>query len=208
MVVASDLPPAPPAQVLVHVRRGHVVPLRLGPRGRVVLRAGSRTEFGSPRVYWAQRVRSGWAAVRDARGGNKRLLWLKLGPSVTVSRTRWNILIDRSSRRLQLRYDDRVVRTVPVATGRSTSPTPVGRYHVTDKLRGGGYYGCCIIALSAVQRRPPPGWVGPNRVAIHGTTAAGSIGSAASAGCLRAHDRDRRAIWSRIPRGTPVRIAA
>jgi len=95
---------------------------------------------------------------------------------------------------------------VRVAVGRPGSPTPLGTFSVTDKLRGGGYYGCCIIAISATQPKLPRGWNGGNRMAIHGTSAPGSIGRAASAGCVRAADGDLRAIWGRIPLGTPVRI--
>ena len=78
---------------------------------------------------------------------------------------------------------------------------------MTDKIDGaryGAYYGCCILALTGHQTNPPPGWTGGDRLAIHGTDVPSSIGSAASAGCLRAADADLQVLMARMPLGTPV----
>jgi len=80
---------------------------------------------------------------------------------------------------------------------------------VTDKLDGtsfGPYYGCCVLALSGHQPHPPAGWQGGDRLAIHGTDAPGTIGTASSAGCLRAADADLRYLMQRVPLGTPVLV--
>ena len=54
-----------------------------------------------------------------------------------------------------------------VTIGSGASPTPVGRFAVTDKLRGadfGSYYGCCILAISGGSRTfRPAGGRGPAR---------------------------------------------
>jgi lipoprotein-anchoring transpeptidase ErfK/SrfK len=120
-----------------------------------------------------------------------------------------SIVADLSKRRIDLRVGGRVVKRMSVAIGRPGSPTPTGRFAVTDKLAGnryGAYYGCCILALSGRQPNPPPGWRGGNRLAIHGTNAPGTIGARASAGCLRGSDRDLRTLMRRVPVGTPVFI--
>jgi lipoprotein-anchoring transpeptidase ErfK/SrfK len=91
--------------------------------------------------------------------------------------------------------------------GRPESPTPLGRFAVTDKLVSRvSYYGCCVLALSATQPRLPRGWSGGNRIAIHGTDEPSTIGTAASAGCPRARDRDLRYLLDAVPLGTPVVI--
>jgi lipoprotein-anchoring transpeptidase ErfK/SrfK len=116
---------------------------------------------------------------------------------------------DRSARTLTLLRGRRVLKRFSVAVGRPGSPTPLGRFAVTDKLRGkdyGSYYGCCILALSAHQTHPPKGWTGMARMAIHGTSSPGTVGMAASAGCLRAHDRALRYLMRAVPLGTPVLI--
>ena len=94
-----------------------------------------------------------------------------------------------------------------VAIGRPGSPTPTGRFAVTDKLPGsrfGAYYGCCILALNGFQENLPPGWQGGNRIAIHGTDSPDTIGAAASAGCLRAADAPLDTLMRRMPLGAPV----
>jgi lipoprotein-anchoring transpeptidase ErfK/SrfK len=100
---------------------------------------------------------------------------------------------------------------VQVAVGRPSTPTPVGRFAVTDKLSGRRYsaaYGCCILALSAHQPNLPSGWPGGDRIAVHGTNDPGSIGEAVSAGCPRAKDDDLRYLMRVVPLGAPVIVRA
>ncbi|MET0927105.1 MAG: L,D-transpeptidase [Solirubrobacterales bacterium] len=50
----------------------------------------------------------------------------------------------------------------------------------------------------------PSGWLGGNRIAIHGTS--GPLGIAASHGCVRAADDEVAALIDKVPLGTPVFI--
>src|SRR5206468_2972944 len=99
--------------------------------------------------------------------------------------------------------------SVPVAVGTPATPTPTGTFGVTDRLRmSGTTYGCCALALSGNQPYITQGWGGGTRLAIHGTSSAGSIGTPASHGCLRASERAMRRLLAVIPLGTTVRIHA
>jgi lipoprotein-anchoring transpeptidase ErfK/SrfK len=141
---------------------------------------------------------------------NGQLAWVKRS-DVRLRRTRWSLRADLSSHTVTLLRGRTVVRRVSVAIGRAGSETPTGRFAVTDKLAGssyGPYYGCCILALNAHQMHTPAGWTGGNRIAIHGTDSPSTIGTAASAGCLRAADADLEVLMRRVPVGTPVSIAA
>src|SRR5207237_4740522 len=114
---------------------------------------------------------------------------------VSYSRTRLEVDVDLSSRTLVVRRDGTAIRWARIGVGRPGSPTPTGRFAVTDKLDGrsySAYYGCCILALSATQPNLPPGWTGGNRIAIHGTPSAGDFGRAVSAGCVHAPDAELR----------------
>jgi lipoprotein-anchoring transpeptidase ErfK/SrfK len=189
-------------------RAGHALVVRARPHGRVVARLGSRTEFGSPQTVGVVKRRGGWLAVVTTELPNRTLGWVDPRESpLRLTRTRKSLELDLSRRRLVLRRGDRVLRRMTVGIGRPSSPTPTGRFAVTDKLAGarfGQYYGCCIIALSAHQPRLPSGWRGGDRVAIHGTNDPGSIGVPSSAGCPHARDADLRFLLSRVPLGTPV----
>src|SRR5207244_11502751 len=156
-------------------------------------------------------TRGDWLAVTSTALPNGTLAWLKPSSAVELHGTKVSIRVDLSKRRLELRKGSRTVRSFKVAVGRQGSSTPVGRFAITDKLSGsryGPYYGCCILALSGHQPHTPPGWRGGNRLAIHGTDSPGTIGTPASAGCLRAADSDLRVLMRRVPVGTPVFIYA
>ncbi len=100
------------------------------------------------------------------------------------------------------------MRSFQVSVGAADSPTPTGKFAVTDTFRGGlaSAYGCCAVALSATQPNLPSGWLGGNRIAIHGTD--GALGVAVSHGCVRAADEDVSALIDVLPLGSPVTIRA
>ena len=191
------------------VRAGRTVTSWNRPGGRRIGRLGPRSDFGSPQVLSVAQRRGRWLGVVTSSRPNGKLAWVRRTPALRLSRLRYSLHADLSRRRLLLRRDGRAVEGLRVAIGRPGSPTPTGRFAVTDKIRGdrfGSYYGCCILALSGHQPRPPAGWRGGTRLAIHGTNTPGTIGSAASAGCLRAGDRDLLVLMRRVPLGTPVFI--
>ena len=198
----SVLRPAPGGELVVRSR----------PRGRVVVRLDGRTEFGSPTTVSVAAQRGRWLGVVTTHRPNGRLGWIDPEESAVARwRTRVSLAIDLSKRRLVVRRGNRVLRRVTVAVGRPSSPTPTGRFAVTDKLSGSRFsaaYGCCILALSAHQPNLPAGWQGGDRIAVHGTNDPGSIGTAASAGCPRARDADMRYLLRRVPLGAPVFVRA
>ena len=186
--------------------------LRKSPGGDAVALVGPTTQFGSPRVLNVAARRGPWLGVVTDEQPNGRLAWVKAkDPALRGSRTNWSLHADLSERSVELRRGGQTVKRLSVAVGTSTSPTPPGRYAVTDKITGsryGAYYGCCILALTGHQTNPPPGWTGGDRLAIHGTDAPSTIGNAASAGCLRAADADLEVLMRLVPLGAPVIVRA
>jgi lipoprotein-anchoring transpeptidase ErfK/SrfK len=172
---------------------------------------GSTTPFGSRRALSVVTTRrSRWLGVTEAGVANNRVVWVDArAGGLRFARTRLELDVDLSSRTLVVRRDGVAVRRLSVGIGRPGSPTPTGRFAVTDKLNGHAYssfYGCCILALSAIQPNLPAGWSGGNRIAIHGTPSAGDFGRAVSAGCVHASDSDLRYLMRTAPLGTPVVI--
>ena len=168
--------------------------------------AGSQTEWGSERNFWIERTKRDWLGVPASELPNGELAWIRRSPAVDVNATPYSIVADVSARRVSLRRGDRVVHSFPVAVGAPGSPTPPGRYAVTDGLVARGqyqaYYGCCVLALSGHQPNLPGYWIGGDRIAIHGTPE--PVGGARSAGCLRATDPDLVSLFARVPLGAAV----
>jgi hypothetical protein len=192
---------------IVWVRHGHTVDIRSSPGGPVVRSVGDETEFGSQRVFAVERTDGRWAGVPNAFTGNGTLGWVRLDArQLRAGYTTRSILVDLSDFRAQLIKGDRVVRSFTVAIGAPGTDTPTGRFAVTDTFRGdlNPAYGCCAVALSAVQPNLDSGWIGGDRIAFHGT--AGPLGVAISHGCIRAADRDVSALVNQVPPGTPVTV--
>jgi lipoprotein-anchoring transpeptidase ErfK/SrfK len=195
--------PVPPPDEVAHV----VEPayLRASPGGRVVARIDGRTPFGSARVHPVVRRSGDWLGVIAPESPNGRLGWLPAEHARLADR-RVRLYVDLSARTMRVTRGARTVRRVRVAVGAPGTPTPTGRFAVTDRLEGFGAYGCCILALSARQPNLAQGWSGGDRIAIHGTAATWSIGTAASNGCLRTTDRDMRRLVRLARPGTRVLI--
>src|SRR3954447_19689473 len=217
-ITVPDAPPAKPAPKpeptfsVARVRPGRTLTLRSKPHGPVAASVGATTEFGS-RTNLAVAARKGrWLGITSTDLPNGNLGWVRASdPALRTHATHIALRIDLSRRRLELRDGRKLLRHATVGIGRAGSPTPTGRFSITDKLQGsayGPYYGCCILALSGHQTNTPAGWQGGDRLAIHGTNNPGSIGVPSSAGCLHADAEDLKVLMRKVPLGTPVFIRA
>ena len=203
--------PAAPAHVIAHVRPGGVVALRARPFGPVVARVGALTSFGSQHTLGVVATQRGrWLAVTEPGVERNRVVWVDARAGwLRYSHTRLELDVDLSDRTLTVRRGTIVVRRTAVGVGAPASPTPTGHFAVTDKLDGANYspaYGCCILALSAIQPNLPHGWAGGDRIAIHGTLSPADFGQAVSVGCIHANEGDLRWLMRVVPLGTPVVI--
>jgi lipoprotein-anchoring transpeptidase ErfK/SrfK len=70
----------------------------------------------------------------------------------------------------------------------------------------GSAYGSFAFGISGIQPRLPAGWTGGDQLAIHGTNAPWTIGTDASAGCLRASEATLAKLKPLLRLGTPVVI--
>src|SRR6478672_8365968 len=135
--------------------------LRDRPGGRFVAHLRAETAWGSPTIVWATERRGRWLGVVSTVLGNNRIAWLDVQHDrPRMWRTQYSLHADLSARTLELLRGSRVVKRMSVGVGGPGTPTPVGRFSVTDKLipaRGLSYYGCCLLALSGHQRYLRPG---------------------------------------------------
>lgn len=108
-----------------------------------------------------------------------------------------SILVDTEKRTLSLLVNDKIYRQFPVAVGKPNTPTPVGEWKIAYKgYNWGGGFGVRWLGLSV-----PWGIYG-----IHGTNKPWTIGTAASAGCIRMFNEDVLQVFDWVQIGTPVKI--
>ena len=203
-------PKAPPRGRYLTARVKHPTWLRAKPNGRVLHKLMPRTEFGSRMVLAVVGIRGRWARVISAQIPNHRRAWVPLR-RVRLQGTGYDIVVDRSQHRARLRHNGRTLLRFAVAVGAPGTATPLGHFAVTDKLAPTdptSPYGCCALALSAHQPNLEPGWVGGDRVAIHGTPQPWTIGKAISHGCMRASSKALHVLLRRVPLGAPVWVRA
>ncbi len=184
--------------------------MRSSPGGHAYAKLGLRTEFGSPEALWVIRRAGAWLGVVSPLAGNGKLGWIPAGDS-SLTRVYWELRVSLAAHRLDVLLDGRVVRRYTVAIGAPASPTPTGRFAVSDRLSTGdpsGPYGCCILALTAKAPHAIQGWSGGDRIAIHSTPETWTIGQAASHGCMRLTLAEGRWLLGHIPLGTPTLISS
>ena len=165
--------------------------------------------YGTPIVAWVLK------SSDDGRFGLVTLPWSghRTGwiPLKGLARSRSQIVVRASLGRHQITVlrSGRPIFRLRAATGAPASPTPPGRYYVTDRVPfgAGSYLGSFAFGLSGIQPNLPPGWSGGNQLAIHGTDNPSSIGRSASAGCLRVSERGLALLKPLLRLGTPVVIA-
>lgn len=200
--------PAGPVALVAYVPRA--VPMYDRPDGRRIGTLPSVTSFGSHVFVWAPERRPGWLGVVTPQVGNGRLAWLRQR-GLELWRDNWELRVSLTGRRLSVIDSGRTVKQFTIAVGAPASPTPVGRFAITDLLQTGdpsGPYGCCIVALSAEAPHPIEDWTGGNRVAIHSTPETWSIGQAVSHGCMRLTLAEGQWLLKHVPLGTPVLISS
>jgi lipoprotein-anchoring transpeptidase ErfK/SrfK len=167
---------------------------------------GTTTGYGSERVLSVVSRRGRWLGVLTDHMPNSRAAWIPQDSAELVHEP-YRLDVDLSARRIVVRHEGRVVRRIPVAIGKPSTATPVGRFAVTDTLRIGPSnpeYGCCAVALTGRQTVLRGG----NRLAIHGTPNEGAMGGAVSNGCLHARAADMRWLLRHVTLGAQVRIRA
>ncbi len=107
------------------------------------------------------------------------------------------VIIDTTRCRLTVLSNGRPLKTYPVALGKYETPTPLGNFRIVRKaMHWGSGFGSRWLELNV-----PWGLYG-----IHGTNKPWAIGSYASQGCIRMHNRDVEELYPLVPVGTPVII--
>jgi len=168
------------------------------------------TQLGTPTWTWAVSTNpaGNWARVILPGLPNNHTGWIHL-TGYPIRHTTWWVRATLHTHRLLLLDGRRMVAAFPVGAGAPDSPTPTGRYNVTDLVNTGdpsGPFGWYAFGLSGHQPNPPPGWSGGTQLAIHGTNIPSSIGGNQSAGCLHLTAAALGVLKAHLVLGSPVVI--
>ena len=127
------------------------------------------------------------------------------------------IIVNRGGFQLSLYRHLKLAKTYPIAVGQIGLETPAGLYNVENKAVNPSWHvPNSDWAGSLAGTVVPPGpsnpikarWMGIYAGAgIHGTDSTGSIGTAASHGCIRMLIPDVIELYDQVPVGAPVYIA-
>jgi lipoprotein-anchoring transpeptidase ErfK/SrfK len=126
------------------------------------------------------------------------------------------IYVDRGGFTLRFYRDLKLVKSYPIAVGQQGLETPAGLYHAQDKQVDPSWHvPNSDWAGSLAGQVIPPGpadplkarWIGIfDGAGIHGTDDIGSLGSAASHGCVRMAIPDVIDLYDRVQVGDPIYI--
>jgi lipoprotein-anchoring transpeptidase ErfK/SrfK len=167
---------------------------------------GSQTVL--PVIKRATREGVRWLRVRAPGRPNGTKAWMVQSGTVLTT-TSWSIVVRTSTRRLLVYRYGRLVRSFGAIVGKPSTPTPHGHFFVEESVRmlRGAAGGPFALALSARSNVLQEFEGGPGQIAIHGiANLGGTLGTAASHGCVRTSNRSITWLITRIPAGAPVKI--
>jgi lipoprotein-anchoring transpeptidase ErfK/SrfK len=157
--------------------------------------------------------------------GKRRLVRLRtkvVEPEVTTAELAEKypavIVVNRGSYQLTFYKDLKVHKTYGIAVGQVGLETPAGLYHIQNKAVDPAWHvpnsdwagdlAGTIVPGGTPQNPLKARWMGIyDGAGIHGTDASGSIGSAASHGCIRMLIPDVIELYDQVPGGAPIYIA-
>jgi lipoprotein-anchoring transpeptidase ErfK/SrfK len=127
------------------------------------------------------------------------------------------ITVDRPAFRLRFFKKLRLSKTYKIAVGRVGLETPAGLYHVQNKAINPAWHVPNSAWAGKLAGKVIPGGIPENPLkarwlgifdgaGIHGTSDIGSLGSAASHGCIRMAIPDVEELYDQVPLQTPVFI--
>jgi len=180
-------------------------------KARAVGKLHFNTEDGPPEIYLALQM------YTDAKGNE----WVQTQlPGRPNGRTGWvpreglgefhlihtQIVVSRKTLRLTLYKNGKKIFKAPVGVGKSSTPTPGGKYWIREKLKGfGPVYGPLAFGTAAYSNKLTD-WPGGGVVGVHGTNEPNLVPGRPSHGCIRLHNKDILKLARLMKPGTPLVI--
>lgn len=169
------------------------------------------TEDGLPDTYLLlSRRRQGtqdWVELRIPGRPNGRTGWVPRDALGDFNTIHTSLLVERARHRVTVRNFGKVVATFPIGVGKSSTPTPAGRFWIREKfvVKNAPAYGPRALGTSAYAPHLTD-WPNGGVVGFHGTDEPGLVPGNPSHGCIRLHNADILKMYHLVPLGTPLRI--
>jgi lipoprotein-anchoring transpeptidase ErfK/SrfK len=154
------------------------------------------------------RAAGGWLRVRLPGRPNGSTGWIR-ERATTASVTHWHIVVERARRRVLVFDAAHVVKVFRAVVGKPSTPTPPGEFFVEEPVRlapadVGAPFALALSARSNVLQEFDGG---PGQIALHGlANIGGTLGTAASHGCIRLDGAAMIWLVGRIGAGVPVTV--
>lgn len=163
---------------------------------------------GAPLVFLVKSAHDQWLQVYLPSRPNGSVGWIKSSEATLVGNT-YRVKVQLGSHRLTAWKGDKVMLRTPICVGRAVTPTPSGRYYITELLKqpdSTGLYGPWAFGLSAHSNVLREFAGADGILGIHGTDFPQGIGTNVSHGCIRVNNRAITRLARVLPAGTPVEI--
>lgn len=168
------------------------------------------TAWGDPFVMLVTEQRGDWLRVEIPVRPNGTDGYVAAA-DVTLSNTSFRLDLRLGTRMLTLYDGNTVVLSTPVVIGKPETPTPTGRFYITDEVEQdnpAGAYGPVALPTNAYSEHIDEFDNGVPVIALHGTNRPELVGQDVSNGCIRIPNDVIQQIVNAIPIGTPIDISA
>jgi lipoprotein-anchoring transpeptidase ErfK/SrfK len=118
------------------------------------------------------------------------------------------LIVNLATRKIVLLEDGKVVKTYAVAVGKHSTPSPAGSFHIASRVANPMYSHEGKVVKPGPNNPVGTRWMGLGfqGYGIHGTNEPGSIGHAASHGCIRMRNRDVEELFEMVSVGDEVEL--
>ncbi|CAB4346018.1 MAG: L,D-transpeptidase family protein [Actinobacteria bacterium] len=168
------------------------------------------TYYKNPLVVDVLENQGDWMKVLITARPNHTTGWIK-ADDVTIAATDYHMELDLSTFHLKVFQGANVFVETDVVIGKDSTPTPIGRFFVTEKIKNSsdtGVYGAWILPTNGYSEVLETFDNGLPQVAFHGTNQPELVRTKSSNGCVRIPNDVVITIAGAIPAGTPIDIFA
>ena len=166
------------------------------------------TYYKNPLVVQVLENQGEWMKVLITARPNHTTGWIK-AEDVTIAATEYRIELDLSTYHLKVFKGAELFVETDVVIGKDSTPTPLGRFFITEKIKNQsdtGIYGAWILPVNAYSEVLDTFDNGLPQIAFHGTNQPELVGTKASNGCVRIPNETVTKIADAVPAGTPIEI--